>query len=46
MNNEMFKYQFDELKEKHRVVCINVRGFDAPPKKLSHSRSMISLMIF
>ncbi|EFC6691054.1 alpha/beta hydrolase [Escherichia coli] len=33
MNNEMFKYQFDELKEKHRVVCINVRGFDAPSEK-------------
>ncbi|WXO04237.1 alpha/beta hydrolase [Escherichia coli] len=34
MNNEMFKYQFDELKEKHRVVCINVRGFDAPSEKI------------
>ncbi|WP_248688910.1 alpha/beta fold hydrolase [Escherichia coli] len=29
----MFKYQFDELKEKHRVVCINVRGFDATSEK-------------
>jgi len=33
MNNEMFKYQLDELKEKHRVVCINVRGFDKNSEK-------------
>ncbi|HFO9470042.1 TPA: alpha/beta fold hydrolase, partial [Escherichia coli] len=33
MNNEMFKYQLDELKEKHRVVCINVRGFDKNTKE-------------
>ncbi|EPX1720584.1 hypothetical protein ACWW6E_003459 [Escherichia coli] len=46
MNNEMFKYQLDELKEKHRVVCINVRGFDKNTKKKKFSRSMISLMIF
>ena len=33
MNNEMFKYQLEELKEKHRVVCINVRGFDKNTEK-------------
>ncbi|HHX0202999.1 TPA: alpha/beta fold hydrolase, partial [Escherichia coli] len=33
MNNEMFKHQLDELKEKYRVVCINVRGFDGSTVK-------------
>ncbi|HAN4343689.1 TPA: alpha/beta hydrolase, partial [Escherichia coli] len=33
MNSDMFKYQLDELKEKHRFVCINVRGFDKNTEK-------------
>lgn len=28
MNSNMFTYQVDALKEKHRIICINVRGFD------------------
>ncbi|HGF6065333.1 TPA: alpha/beta fold hydrolase [Escherichia coli] len=33
MNSKMFKYQLNELEEKHRVVCINVRGFDKNTEK-------------
>lgn len=33
MNSKMFKYQLNELEEKHRVVCINVRGFDKNAEK-------------